>query len=375
MVGFRKTKQEPVRAPADAVDVYNENWLVNEIHYWEAAYDRITAQYLETKTALEGWKAAHENAAKAVHQWEDWYKSLEQDRDQYKQWDVEKNRRLGELGAAIEDVEKSKRASAQEFEATIENLENRLSELHSAHDRWAADNQKFTGQVQQWETWYNDLRKDRDLYKQWDADKKQLIERLTKDVEAAQQAARRWQEENAKITAQVMQWETWYNELRKERDLYKQWDAEKKQLIDRLTKELTSAWQEDNAKIVAQVRQWETWYTDLKKDRDRYVQWDAEKKQALEQLKSDLTASQVIARQLLDDNQKIAGQVKQWETWYSDLRQDRDRYRKWDQDKRVEIQSKNLEIKQLQQWLDTLYRNPFAYLKQFFRRMFRSGRN
>ena len=179
----KKIKKSP---PADAVDLYDENWLVHEINYWEAAYDRITATYLETKKALEGWKIAHENAARSVHQWEEWYKSLEQDRDLFKQWDEEKKKEIERLQSFIQELRSVQEALQGENVQNTSQLQERIAIKKQTLERYKQDNEKIVAQVKQWEIWYADLQQDRDRYRQWDQDKRVELERVNQEVKRLQ---------------------------------------------------------------------------------------------------------------------------------------------------------------------------------------------
>lgn len=116
-------KRDPLAMPTPVIDVNDDHWLVREMKYWEQTAERLRTQSQELQKSHDTWKSSHEAVLKQVQQWETWYKSLEKDRDLYKQWDADKK-------------------------AEIERLANESRHLVEV--------------VRQWEEWYKSLEADRD---------------------------------------------------------------------------------------------------------------------------------------------------------------------------------------------------------------------
>src|ERR1700690_1778781 len=101
MIDKPSKKRDPLAMPAPVIDITDDHWLVREAKYWEQTSDRLRAQLLELQKSHDAWKNAHEAVLKQLQQWEEWYKSLEKDRDLYKQWDVDKTTEIKQLGSWI----------------------------------------------------------------------------------------------------------------------------------------------------------------------------------------------------------------------------------------------------------------------------------
>src|SRR5437879_2078737 len=75
----------------------DDHWLVHEVHYWEGAFDRLRAQFLELQGAHDEWKQAHAKVIDKLHEWEGWHKSLTTDRDLIKQRYADKQLEVEDL--------------------------------------------------------------------------------------------------------------------------------------------------------------------------------------------------------------------------------------------------------------------------------------
>ncbi len=190
----RKASRVPEDSAAD-----EGNWLVNEIEYWEGAFDRLRGEFLDAVKEGGVWKKSHDDAASRVGEWEGWYKSLEEERELYKKWNAEK---------------------ASEI--------NRLNETCR---RWQEAHDRATETLRRWESWYGSLEKDRDLYKGWNAEKALEMERLSN-------VCRRWEDAHKHLTELVTQWESWYKSLAEERDKYRLWDEQKREELQRKDDEI-----------------------------------------------------------------------------------------------------------------------------------------
>lgn len=257
------------------------------------------AQYLDLKSAHDKWKAAHDKVIQLV--------------DQLKQWDDDKINDIARLNKVVE-------------------------ELIQAREFWEAEHSKVVEKIHQLEVWYKNLEQDRNLYKKWDADKINDIVRLNKVIEELVQAREFWKAEHSKVVEKIHQIEVWYKNLEQDRNLYKQWDDDKKNDIIRLNKvieELIQArefWKAEHAEVVEKVHQLEVWYKDLEHDRNSYKQWEVE-------------------------HAKVVNLVHQWVDWFQDMQKNRDLHKRLNQEARTLI--------------DTLLDHPFYYLRSFLHRKLR----
>lgn len=168
-------------------EISQHDHLLREVKYWQAAFDRISADVVTLKKSHDDWKLGYENIAAQIQQWE--------------KWDNDKKRE-------------------------IERLNTALVRLNQSVDVWKADNKKLIMQIQQWESWYKSLQEDRDKYKQWDHDKKAEIDHLNRSLEV-------WKADQAKLVDTVKQWEAWFKSMEADRDKYKKWDQDKRVAMDR----------------------------------------------------------------------------------------------------------------------------------------------
>jgi chromosome segregation ATPase len=220
---------------------------------------------------------------------------------------------------------------ARYWEAAYDQLKTEFLALKESHDRWKEGHEKLFLQFEQFKEWYTLLEKDRDRFREWDEGKRSELERLTKETARLVDQVNLWQGEHAKVVATLQQRD---DEATKASTSWQEEHAKVVATLRQRDDEATKAetyWREEHAKLVAQVQQWVSWFRDLQKDRDQYIRWDADKKMEIERLNSTLRNNQ----------------------------QDLDR--------------KDQEIQQLQQWMNKLLSNPLRYAAQFVKRLFRRG--
>jgi hypothetical protein len=267
----------------------------------------------------------------------------------------------------------------QYWEAAYDRLTEESRILKLAHDEWMRAHEIVVRQIHQWETWYKSLEADRDLYKKWEAEKAADLQRALHD--------------SSTFGEQIQQWVAWYQSLEAERDLYKQWDSDKKgeiggllgsvrefqQNIDRMQEEsskilsllerrdsevrqLKAQLENEGRQHSARVHEWETWYKSLQADRDLYKAWDAEKKIEIDRQRG-LSGELVKQREFwMNEHAKVVGQVQRWVAWFRSTQNERDQWRQVAEVRQGEIERQERVIHELRSYLEKVFRNPLHYI-------------
>jgi hypothetical protein len=135
-------------------------------------------RYLEVKRAHDNWKSGHQRLLEQLQQRAIWYEELEKDRDLYRQWDREKQAELERLDSSIHNAVRSRDFWASEHSK----LESQLKNAVRLRDFWASEHSKLESQLKLWVGWYEEVAKERDLFKMWDRDAKAVIERKDREL-------------------------------------------------------------------------------------------------------------------------------------------------------------------------------------------------
>jgi DNA repair exonuclease SbcCD ATPase subunit len=189
-----------------------------------------------------------------------------------------------------------------------------------------------------------------------------------------QTAHDKWKKGHDDLLRQFEQWKAWYTKLEEDRNRYVKWDQDKKQEIDKLRTAMEALqkarvfWESEHQKVVNQVQHWVSLYKGLEEDRNRLKKWDEEKNNEIVRLNKDINEL-IQAREFwVTEHTKVVGQVQQWVAWFKNMQMDRDSYKRMDEDKIVEIERMKSSNQELHAFVDALLDHPFYYLYSFLRR-------
>jgi chromosome segregation ATPase len=144
------------------------DYLRRELKYWEAAFDRLKTEFAALKKSHDDWKQGYDNLAVQTKQWEE--------------WNLDKEREIGRLNSWLTQLNQTVDVWKSDHKKLVALVAERDKQLQHAAEIFEAQSTKAAKQVGQWESWYKSMEKDRDLYRQWDADKKSAMEQQGEEI-------------------------------------------------------------------------------------------------------------------------------------------------------------------------------------------------
>ena len=180
-------QSEHAKAVANAEKTINELKRARDL--WEEEHRKAVANnsvvIAELKQARDFWEQEHGKVVAQVKVWEDRYKSLQVDREQWKTWHSGLRNEINLLHADLEAQTKW------------------VDELKRGRDRWQAEHGKVVMQVQQWEEWFLSMNKERDQVLQWLEDQKETNGQLQQTLDEMVRSRNIWQDEHRNVERQL----------------------------------------------------------------------------------------------------------------------------------------------------------------------------
>ncbi len=265
------------------MDLPEGHWARRELLYWETAYDRLRAEYLDAMKAVDAWKTGHENVLLGIHEWENRYKVLSEQFSQAQVWEAEHAKVVSQLENWVRMFSELKEAGNR-LESAYKARVAELEQLTALVKHWQGEHAKVVQLVETHAQWLNDLKADRDRHIARETEKQASINRLTKEIAQARGDQEYWKTEHGKVVLLVEEWVRRFEETKRER-------AEEAQRLRSDIETMGGAirtWQTEHGKVVAQVQQWVGWFEDMKKERDAFIRWDADKKTKIADLEAEV---------------------------------------------------------------------------------------